>query len=156
MWAGAGLLLCLLLAQRWVLRPALKNGRLLDDQLAVRESRLFRDLSLLARRAEIERDFQRLPASAKKGGPASPTSLLQEIESYARSAGVRIQDIRPASQGRRGSSVTAVFECPWPVLARFISGLEADAGLVIERASLTARDGGDIRGQILVVRAGSS
>lgn len=114
----------------------------LQERVALRERGLRRASVLLARGDRLRRE-----AAGRREGPARPAdgvSLVKEVETLARLAGVKVRDLRREEDsfraGRRPPAVSVTVETSWESLARFLHELHRSPTLLIEAAQLQARE----------------
>ena len=106
--ASAILLFVLVTYVTW--GPLLRSWRTTWSQSEAKKQELVRVKTTVAKKPELDREYQKL-AEAMAGGPSLVPDVLVKVEALARSAGVNIINRRPQQPNNKGGFTEVPIEC---------------------------------------------
>lgn len=96
----------------FLIEPLLKKSGLLNDKIAITRLRLNRYMQLLVRKAAITSKYDRFnfDVNASESDKGRFVAALSTVESYAKTANIRIIDIRPQNVKPRDSNKEIIID----------------------------------------------
>jgi hypothetical protein len=131
------------IAFHFVIGPVLEKYDALAKEVNVSESRLKKYLALLNRKGEIQNQYGRFSSNADSvmDGKDAPSITMANLENLAKSAGIKIIDIRPETS-KKGDLIVIELRTEGAVdsYGKFIYDIETSLFLLkIKRLQFTAK-----------------
>jgi Tfp pilus assembly protein PilO len=148
-----------LAAYIFVVEPAYKRWAGMEDEIETANTRLLKNLKLLANKEHLEKEFNKYKEYIQKGGQDEEevAAILKEIEATAASCGVNLTSIKPkgtkALKEYRKFTVEVAGEARLNQFLKFIYDLEGSKKLLkVERLILTLKNAQSdtLRGTLII------